>query len=187
MITKGLDFDNVNVVGVINADNMLNFPDFRSHERSFQLMAQVSGRAGRRNKRGKVVIQTYNPDHPIIKYVVDHNYTEMCTKQLLQRQQFHYPPYCRLIQITLKHQDSHKLNEAASYLAHNLRLNFSKKVFGPEYPVVARIRNLYLKNILIKLDRDNQVQQHKEKIMQIIDDFLKNFSSVKVAVDVDPM
>jgi len=187
MITKGLDFDNVNVVGIINADNMLNFPDFRSHERSFQLMAQVSGRAGRRNKRGKVVIQTYNPEHQIIKFVVDHNYIGMCNMQLLQRQQFHYPPYSRLIQITLKHQDSHRLNEAASYLAHNLRLKFSKKVFGPEYPVVSRIRNLYLKNILIKLDRDQHLQKHKEEIMRIADDFLKNFSSVKLAVDVDPM
>lgn len=187
MITKGLDFDNVNVVGILNADNMLNFPDFRAHERSFQLMAQVSGRAGRRNKRGKVVIQTYNPEHPIIQLVLDHNYIEMCNKQLQQRRQFNYPPYSRLIQITLRHQDSAKLNEAATYLAHDLRLKFGKKVFGPEYPVVSRIRNFYLKNILLKLNRDNLVQSHKEEILQITNEFLKKFSSVRVAIDVDPI
>ncbi|HOY32495.1 MAG TPA: primosomal protein N' [Bacteroidales bacterium] len=186
MITKGLDFDNVNIVGILNADNMLNFPDFRAHERSFQLMAQVSGRAGRRNKRGKVVIQTYNPEHPIIKLVLDHNYLEMCTQQLRQRQQFHYPPYSRLIQITLRHQDSNKLNEAASYLAQNLRRTFGKKVFGPEYPMVSRIRTYYLKNILIKLDRDNAIPAHKETILRLVDEFNKKFSSVKAAIDVDP-
>lgn len=187
MITKGLDFDNVNVVGILNADNMLNFPDFRAHERGFQLMAQVSGRAGRRNKRGQVVIQTYNPDHPIIKLVLQHDYVSMCTQQLQQRRQFKYPPYNRLIQITLRHQDSAKLNEAAAYLAHNLKLKFAKKVFGPEYPVVSRIRNFYLKNILIKLDRDNFVQSHKEELIKITDEFLKKHPSVKLAIDVDPI
>jgi len=187
MITKGLDFDNVNVVGILNADNMLNFPDFRAHERSFQLMAQVSGRAGRRNKRGKVVIQTYNPEHPIIKLVIDHNYMEMCNKQLQQRRQFNYPPYSRLVQITLKHQDAGKLNEAAKLMAHDLRLKFPKKIFGPEYPVVSRIRNFYLKNILIKLDRDNHVQENKDEIMKIIAEFSKNFPSFRVLIDVDPI
>jgi len=187
MITKGLDFDNVNVVGILNADNMLNYPDFRSHERSFQLMAQVSGRAGRRNKRGKVVIQTYNPDHPVIKLVLQHNYIEMCNIQLLQRQKFNYPPYSRLILITLKHQDANKLNDAAAFLAHDLRRLFSKKVFGPEYPVVSRIRNLYLKNILIKLERGSHLQQHKDDILKIIGEFAAKFSSVRISVDVDPM
>jgi primosomal protein N' (replication factor Y) len=187
MVTKGLDFDNVSLVGILNADNMLSYPDFRSHERSFQLMSQVSGRAGRRNKRGKVIIQTYNPGHPIIQLVLQNNYAAMCTQQLDQRQRFNYPPYCKLVQITLKHQDTTTLNEAASALAHDLKLIFPKKVFGPEYPVVSRIKNLYLKNILLKLDRNNSLAKNKNLISHELSVFQKKYSSVRVNIDVDPM
>lgn len=187
MVTKGLDFDNVSLVGILNADNMLSYPDFRSHERSYQLMSQVSGRAGRRNKRGKVIIQTYNPEHPIIQLVLQNNYATMCTQQLDQRKRFNYPPYCKLIQITLKHQDTKVLNDAASYLAHNLKLLFPKKVFGPEYPVVSRIKNLYLKNILLKLDRNYALAKSKDQLMKEILAFQKDHSSVRISIDVDPM
>lgn len=187
MVTKGLDFDNVSVVGILNADQMLSYPDFRAHERSFQLMAQVSGRAGRRSKRGKVVIQTYTPDHPMIQLALQHNYTAMFNQQLIQRRQFNYPPFTRLIQLTLKHKDTDTLNAAAAYLTHNLRLLFHKKVIGPEYPMVSKIRNLYLKNILLKLDKDGQVQKHKERVMQMILEMNKKFSSVIVSIDVDPL
>ncbi len=187
MVTKGLDFDNVALVGILNADNMLNYPDFRSHERSFQLMSQVSGRAGRRNKRGKVIIQTYHVQHPIIQLVLQNNYTAMCNMQLEQRMRFNYPPYCKLIQITLKHQDTHTLNDAATYLAHDLKLLFPKKVYGPEYPVVGRIKNLYLKNIMLKLDRDMNLSKNKLKILEEIALFQKKHSSIRVVIDVDPM
>ncbi|MCK9611708.1 MAG: primosomal protein N' [Bacteroidales bacterium] len=187
MVTKGLDFDNVSVVGILNADQMLSYPDFRAHERSFQLMAQVSGRAGRRSKRGKVVIQTFTPDHPMIQLALQHNYTAMFNQQLIQRRQFNYPPFTRLIQLTLKHKDTDILNAAAAYLTHNLRLLFHKKVIGPEYPMVSKIRNLYLKNILLKLDKDGQVQKHKERVMQMILEMNKKFSSVIVSIDVDPL
>ena len=187
MVTKGLDFDNVSLVGILNADNMLSYPDFRSHERSYQLMSQVSGRAGRRNKRGKVIIQTYNPDHPIIQLVLQNNYAAMCTQQLDQRKRFNYPPFCKLVQITLKHQDTKVLNDAAAYLAHNLKLLFPKKVFGPEYPVVSRIKNLYLKNILLKLDRNNVLSKNKDQMLKEILAFQKNHSSVRISIDVDPM
>jgi primosomal protein N' (replication factor Y) (superfamily II helicase) len=187
MVTKGLDFDHVAMVGILNADNMLNYPDFRSHERSYQLMSQVSGRAGRRSKRGKVIIQTYNPQHPIIQLVLQNNYAEMCNLQLVQRRQFNYPPYCKLIRITLKHYNSEALNAAATYLAHNIRLLFPKKVYGPEYPVVSRIKNLYLKNILLKLDRDATLLQNKLNILEEIDAFQKKFTTIKVHIDVDPL
>jgi primosomal protein N' (replication factor Y) (superfamily II helicase) len=187
MVTKGLDFDNVSLVGILNADNMLSYPDFRSHERSFQLMSQVSGRAGRRNKRGKVIIQTYNPEHPIIQLVLQNNYAVMCTQQLDQRKRFNYPPFCKLIQITLKHQDTKVLNDAATWLAHNIKLLFPKKVFGPEYPVVSRIKNLYLKNILLKLDRNTSLSKNKDQILQEISAFQKKFTTVRVCIDVDPM
>ncbi|MEI6852591.1 MAG: primosomal protein N', partial [Bacteroidota bacterium] len=186
-VTKGLDFDNVSLVGILNADNMLSYPDFRSHERSFQLMSQVSGRAGRRNKRGKVIIQTYNPAHPIIQLVLQNNYAAMCTQQLDQRQRFNYPPFCKLVQITLKHQNTTTLNEAAASLAYDLKLIFPKKVFGPEYPVVSRIKNLYLKNILLKLDRNNALSKNKSQILAELAIFQKKYSSVRISIDVDPM
>ncbi len=187
MVTKGLDFENVSLVGILNADNMLSFPDFRAHERGYQMIAQVSGRAGRKNKRGKVVIQTYNPDHPIIKQALQNDYHAMCNEQLHQRQRFAYPPFSRLIQITLKHQDTTTLNDAARFLAHDLKIIFAKKVFGPEYPVVSRIKNLYLKNILIKLERNASLQKHKDEIQSSILEFSKKNPSVKVSLDVDPL
>ena len=140
MVTKGLDFDNVSVVGILNADSMLNFPDFRSFERAYQLMAQVSGRAGRKKKRGKVIIQTYSPDNKIIESVKKNDYRGMFNAEMSERKFFSYPPYCKLIKVTAMHADYQLTNYAARDLAILMRQQFGRHVLGPEYPTVARIR-----------------------------------------------
>jgi primosomal protein N' (replication factor Y) len=189
MVTKGLDFDHVSLVGILNADNMINFPDFRAHERSFHLMEQVSGRAGRKHKRGKVVIQTFHPDHPIIQFVIHHDFKGMARYELAQRRKFRYPPYFRLINIRVKHKESGTVNRAASVLAGALRDLLGKRVLGPEYPPVTRVRGLYVKHILIKLERDPQLPAHKREIMKVIDKLSggNEFRRVRILVDVDPL
>ncbi len=189
MVSKGLDFNNVSVVGILNADNMLNFPDFRSHERAFQLMAQVSGRAGRDQKRGKVIIQSFNPHHAVIRQVIDNDYEGMYNNQILERRNFHYPPFYRLLKLTALHKDPEKLNRAAAQLAHVLKKAYPGMVFGPEYPIVARIRNQYMKNILVKLHRSPGLPKEKEKIKGIIEKFKegKDNKGVRVITDVDPV
>ena len=189
MVTKGLDFDNVSIVGILNADNMLNYPDFRSFERSFQLMAQVSGRAGRKKKRGKVVIQSYDPGHSVIQNVVVNNYVGLYESEIGQRKKFKYPPFYRLIEITAKHKDFKVLNKAADELAGRLRRKFGKRVLGPEYPVIGRVRNLYLKKILIKLEKEVSVSKAKITLQETVDTFKMSsgFKQVRVLVDVDPM
>ena len=189
MVTKGLDFDNVSMVGILNADSMLNFPDFRSFERSYQLMAQVSGRAGRKNKRGKVIIQSQNPDHSIIQEVIANDYLSMYTNQLMDRKNFNYPPYYRLIEITVIHKDPDLVNVAAKYLADALKHHFAKRVLGPEFPLVSRIRNLYHKNILLKIERDASVNQVKKIVSELLIKFRStpDYKSVRVQIDVDPM
>jgi primosomal protein N' (replication factor Y) (superfamily II helicase) len=188
MVTKGLDFDNVSLVGILNADNMLNFPDFRSHERSYQLMEQVSGRAGRKAKQGKVIIQSYNPAHHIIQFVVMHDYYAYFKSQLEDRNKFHYPPYYRLINLRLKHRDPNVLNKAARDLAQDLRADLGKRVLGPEYPLVSRIKNFYIKQILVKIEKGPNVGGLKEMIRKKIDDMQKipAYRQVRVNADVDP-
>jgi primosomal protein N' (replication factor Y) len=189
MVTKGLDFDNVALVGILNADNMLQFPDFRAYERSFQLMAQVSGRAGRKNKRGKVIIQTYNPNHSIIKDVIMNNFVSMYTNELLDRRNFHYPPFYRLIEITLKHADSNILSDGAKNLVKNLKNHFGNRVLGPETPAIARVRNLYIRNILIKVEKEASTAQVKQFINDELINFHKTteYKSIRVSMDVDPI
>ncbi len=189
MVTKGLDFNNVSMVGILNADSMLNFPDFRAFERSYQLMAQVSGRAGRKNKRGKVIIQTHNPEHTIIQNVWNNDYLNMYTFQLLDRKNFNYPPYYRLIEITLIHRDLDLVNASAKSFADELKQQFGKRVLGPEFPLVARVRNMYRKNILLKIERDVSVTQFKKIVTEMIVKYKndKLFKSVKVQIDVDPL
>jgi primosomal protein N' (replication factor Y) len=188
MVTKGLDFDKVSVVGVLDADNPLNFPDFRAHERSFQLMAQVSGRAGRKEKQGLVVIQTAQPEHPVLKFIVDNNYIDFFKSELQQRQQFMYPPFYRLIRITIKHRDRAITNAAAEMLVALLKQAFGKRVLGPEEPIVSRIQTFYIKNILLKVERDRSVARAKEILAECIvkvkgqDDY----RSVFFSPDVDP-
>jgi len=188
MVTKGLDFENVSLVGILNADNMISFPDFRSFERSYQMMAQVSGRAGRKKKQGKVIIQTYNPTHPIIRQVTANDYQGMYTSQMAERHTYNYPPYFRLIRITLKHRDARRLDESAVWLAKMLRDAFGQRVLGPEFPAVSRIRNLYLKNFLIKIEKGAALARLKFELSTILQQFAKqsNYRQVIVAVDVDP-
>ena len=189
MVSKGLDFDNVSIVGILNADNMLNFPDFRAFERSFQLMAQVSGRAGRKKKQGKVVIQTSDSNHQIIKQVVENDYKGFFGSQLKERKQFYYPPYFRLINITIRHRDKRALNEAASYIAQNLKGHLGNRVLGPEEPVIGRIYNWHIKQIIVKLEKNKEITARKQLIMDICNGVKaqQGFTTLQVVYDVDPM
>ncbi len=188
MVTKGLDFENVGLVGVLNADNMLHFPDFRSFERAYQLMSQVSGRAGRKGKRGKVLIQSYNPEHQIIRQVIDHDYEGMFKNELVDRRNFRYPPFYRLITLTLRHRDKAKVGQASHYLADQMKAVFGERVLGPEAPGVERVRTYYLQQIVLKLEKKISLNQSKEKLREILNDFQANdrFKSVRLGIDVDP-
>ena len=189
MISKGLDFNNVKVVGILNADNMLNFPDFRSHERSFQLMAQVSGRAGRKNSKGLVIIQTSERKHPIIHYVVDNDYNGMFVNQLNERKQFKYPPFYRLIEIVLKHKKNAVLDRASEKLGDMLKKEFGNRVMGPEFPLINRIQDYYLKRILIKLEKNSSIGEKKQRLTEITETLLSTheFNNLQINIDVDPM
>lgn len=188
MVTKGLDFNHVSVVGIVSADNLIYFPDFRAFERAFQQMTQVSGRAGRHGHRGKVIIQTFNPYHQAIRNVIDNDYKSMYSSQITDRRVFRYPPYYRLIDITLKHRDSDTLNEGAARYASMLRQVFATRVIGPEHPNVSRIRGLYIKKILLRFERTEAIAQAKEIILNMGDDLKrdKTFSSLQIHFDVDP-
>jgi primosomal protein N' (replication factor Y) len=187
MLTKGLDFRHVKLVGIMNADNLLNFPDFRAHERSYQLMAQVSGRAGRTDLRGKVLIQTYNPHHNILQQVSTNAFKEMFTEQMNERFNFKYPPIYRLIKITFKHKDYNRVNLAADWYAKSLKQVFKSNVLGPEFPAVSRIRNLYNKNILVKIPQNQSLGKTKAAIIKIETSFnaVKDFRAVRVVLNVD--
>ena len=187
MLAKGLDFRNVSLVGIMNADNLLNFPDFRAHERSFQLLQQVSGRSGRTNKRGKVLIQTYNPYHQILQQVTTYDYTGMYKDQLEERRQYKYPPFYRLIKLTGRHKDYNRVMEATDWVARSLRNSLRDHVLGPEFPPIARIRNQYNRNILIKIPQGQSLQKTKELIKRAEVTFssIKEFSGVRLIIDVD--
>jgi len=188
MLTKGLDFRNVKLVGIMQADSMLNFPDFRAHERSYHLMAQVSGRAGRTQERGKVLIQSYNPYHQILQQVSTNDFKQMYTEQMEDRRIYKYPPIYRMIRITLKHKDYQKVNVGTEWYAKSLRTVFADHVLGPEFPPVARIRNQYLKNILVKIPPKQSLGKTKEAISKINNSFLsvKDFRPIRVILNVDP-
>ncbi len=188
MVTKGLDFDNVQVVGVLSADSMLSFPDFRAHERSFQLMLQVSGRSGRKDKQGSVVIQAWKPNHPILKDVVNHDYISMYLRQLTERKKFSYPPYYRLIIIRMKHRKPEILNEAAAVFTKDLKHKYGKLVYGPEYPLVGRVRNFYIKQTMLKIPKGMNLIDVKNNIRESVIGMKTNsgYKSVIVHFDVDP-
>lgn len=187
MLAKGLDFDNVSLVGVMNADNMLFHPDFRSFERSFQMLMQVSGRAGRSEKRGKVIIQTYNPNHNTIQQVTNNDYFGMYKEQLYDRKIYFYPPYFRLIKITLKHRDYEKLKEGSMWLYQVMKQNLDIPVLGPEEPGINRIRNEYLRVILIKIPQKENLGLIKGKISRMLNSFeaVATYRSIKTIVNVD--
>ena len=187
MLSKGLDFENVSLVGILNADNMLNFPDFRAHERSYDMMVQVSGRAGRSKKQGNVAIQTFNPYHQILQQVSTTNYAEMYKEQLQERWQYQYPPYFRLIKITLKHKDYIKVDSGVNWLAKALQNVFRENVLGPTAPVVSRVRNQYIKNLTIKIPPKQNLAETKKHIEKIKNTFqsVKDFRPIRFIVDVD--
>lgn len=187
MLAKGLDFDNVSLVGIMNADNMLYHPDFRAFERSYQMMTQVAGRSGRAEKRGKVVIQTYNPLHNIIQQVTNNDYEGMYKEQLYERKIYYYPPFYRLIRLTLKHRDFEKLKEGSMWLYQVLQQNLTIPVLGPEEPAIGRIRNEYIRTIMIKMPGDASIQGTKKTIQKILNSFdlVSQYRTIKVTVNVD--
>lgn len=188
MVTKGLDFDNVQVVGILSADSMLSFPDFRASERSFQLMLQVSGRSGRKDKQGTVVVQSWRPDNPILKDVVNHDYSNMYLRLLAERKKFNYPPYYRIILVRIKHKKSDILNQAAASFTKDLRSKYGKLVYGPEYPLVGRVRNFYIKHTMIKIPKGLNLTKVKNDIYSSVirTKTSSSFKSIIFQYDVDP-
>ena len=186
MLSKGLDFSKVSLVGVLNADSLLNFPDFRSYERSYQLLTQIAGRAGR-TKKGKVIIQTYNPTHEIIAQVATHDYLNMAETQLKERQQFKYPPFYKIINITLKHKNKLTLDEGTAWFNKALKNTFGNWVLGPTTPVIAKIRNKYIKEILIKIPSNQSLYKTKVAINKLKISFISTaaFRSIQLIIDVD--
>ncbi|MBQ8564365.1 MAG: primosomal protein N' [Bacteroidaceae bacterium] len=189
MVTKGLDFDRVSIVGILSADSMLSFPDFRAHERAFQMMAQVAGRSGRGKSRGVVFLQTSQPQLPIIEQVIQHDYVGMYREQLSQRQTFGYPPFTRLIYIYLKHRDEAVLDTLSHQYAVLLRKVFGERVLGPDNPPVARIQSLYIRKIMLKVETSASMAQVKDLLRQIYERSLvdERFKSLTLYYDVDPM
>ena len=189
MITKGLDFKNVNLVGVLNTDHFLNFPDFRAHEKAFQVLTQVAGRSGRSGQRGKVFLQTYQPEHPIIKNVINNDYDEMYNNQLIERKDYNYPPFVRLIRITLKDKSYEKLNSSSDWINKVMRANYKGIVLGPVYPEVSRIKNKYHKEFLIKLAGLKELNNFRNTFQSIMKSFdsISKYRSVRIIVDVDPI
>lgn len=189
MVAKGLDFPDITVIGIISADSLLKYPDYRANERSFQLLAQVSGRAGRRGKQGKVVIQTYDPTHRVIAQVISNDYLDLYNTEMVERKAFKYPPFYRIINLDIKHKDPEKLYHQAEYLAIELRKHFGNRVIGPEFPLINRIRNYYIKSIMLKFEKD-AVSIAKVKV--ILQDVLLQFQTTNlskgciVQPDVDP-
>jgi len=189
MVAKGLDFADVTVIGIINADSMLKFPDYRANERSYQMLAQVSGRAGRRGKQGKVVIQTYDVKHRVIKQVIENDYRDLYFTEMEERKSFNYPPFYRVINLDIKHKDPEMLYNQAAYLATELRKSFGDRVVGPETPLVSRIRNYYIKSIMLKFEKDGV---SVNKVKATIRDVITQFQTTKlskgsiVQADVDP-
>ncbi len=189
MVSKGLDFDHVSIVGILNADTMLNYPDFRAYERAFQLMAQVAGRAGRKNKRGKVILQTKSIDHPIIPQVISNDYEGMVGGQLAERQMFHYPPYYRLIYVYMKHRNETLLDLMAQTMATKLRTVFGNRVLGPDKPPVARVQTLFIRKIVLKIEANAPMARVRELLVRIQKETVAEdrFKSLIVYYDVDPM
>lgn len=188
MVTKGLDFDNVSLVGILNADNMLHYPDFRANERAFQLMIQVSGRAGRRNKQGKVIIQAYDPQHKTIQQVLRNDYAAMYADEVAERQVFKYPPYYRLIDISIRNRDFNESRLVAKELAFHLKQKLGNRVLGPEIPSIGRIKNYFIFNLMIKADNNTQLSQLKEFLWLNIHELQKTKEGRRsvFSIDIDP-
>ena len=189
MVTKGLDFDNVSVVGILNADAMLNMPDFRAYELAFTMMAQVAGRAGRKHRRGLVLLQTKNPDHEIVRQLVANDVKGFYQNLMEERQAFRYPPFSRLVYVYLKHRDEQLLNTAAIEMASRLRQLFSTRVLGPDKPAVARVKTLFIRKIVLKLELSLNVVQVRQCLREVQRQLLadKRYNALQVYYDVDPL
>lgn len=188
MVTKGLDFAHVGLVGVLSADRMLNFPDFRSFERAYQMLTQVAGRAGRSGERGKVILQTYNPDHWVMTKVMANDYMGLVQQELIERKNYRYPPFVRLVRLTLKHTDAQRLEVAAEVLAARLTQRFMARVIGPETPMISRINDLHHRVLLLKFERELRPDAYKELLQADLDAFQadERFKRIRLIVDVDP-
>ena len=188
MVSKGLDFKDVALVGVMSADKMLTFPDFRSFERSYQMLTQVAGRAGRADTRGKVVVQTFSPEHWVIRQVVDGNHEKLVKNELFERSAYLYPPYVRLIRISLRHSDQKRVKSGAEVLAKRLRQRFGERVVGPDTPNLSRVNDLFRLELLLKFERELSPSKYKAILEQDLDDFVTDarFKRLRVKVDVDP-
>lgn len=189
MITKGLDFKNVGLVGVLNADNLIYFPDFRTTERSYQLMTQVAGRAGRNNQSAQVLIQTYTPNHPIFEKIISYDYLGLYHSECQERKKYHYPPFSRLIKITSRGKDDKSLELAAKKLVKKLKEHPHILVLGPEYPLIKRIKNWYAQEILIKVHKSDPLSESKPFILKTLREFFSQaeHKSLRYSIDVDPM
>ncbi len=190
MVTKGLDFENVGLVGVLSADQLLQFPDFRAGERAFQLMTQVSGRAGRKHRRGKVIIQAYNTAHPVLGEVISNNLTAFFSRELEERQTFRYPPFYRLIKVTLRHKKPQVLNDATRIFDRFIKARLGEWIIGPAIPYISRVRGYYLMDFLVKLERDSRKMTFAKDTLHQATDNLQSqqgFSGVRVTIDVDPI
>ncbi len=189
MVTKGLDFDNVGLVGVLSADHLFYFPDFRASERGFQLITQVSGRAGRKHKRGKVIIQAFNTSHPVLKEVLQNDFQHFFEREIEERKTFLYPPFCRLIKITLKHKKPDILNEAAKVFSKALKKSLGDRVIGPAVPGIPRVRTYFLMDLLLKMERNSEkIAFAKSAILEAIQTThsVQGFSMVRININVDP-
>ena len=189
MITKGLDFDHIGLVGIMNFDQLYRFPDFRSQERAFQLVTQVAGRAGRKNERGKVILQTYHTSHPLIKRVMEYDFQSFFETEIEERKNFFYPPFCKMIHITIRHKSSDVTEKSAGYLTAKLQHNFGNRIKGPVEPSIARIRNLFIREIWIKLEKKQDlINQVKSDLQKFVTETLsqKGWSTVRITIDVDP-
>lgn len=189
MVSKGLDFENVSLVGILNADNLLNYPDFRAHERAFQMMTQVSGRAGRKNKQGTVILQTSQPANPIIQFVRNNDFNSFFETQLAERRLFNYPPFCRLISIVMRGREDFALDQASKQFANSLRQSFHERVLGPTTPAIGRIQSLYIRNILLKIENNASpalvrkvIEHYKQSVLS-----QPAYKSILIHFDVDPL
>jgi primosomal protein N' (replication factor Y) len=190
MVAKGLDFENVSTVGILNADHLINFPDFRANERAYQLITQVAGRAGRRKQQGIVYVQTSNPDHPVIEQIMQSDYQTMYEKDLVERKDFDYPPYHRLIKIQLKHKDPLELYKLGNKAKNHFISFFGNSILGPEKPHVSRIRTWYLLNFVLKVENNGkQIAEQKYKLALAVNQLQKQkeFNKLKIVIDVDPI
>ncbi|MBF1436024.1 MAG: primosomal protein N', partial [Prevotella micans] len=189
MVSKGLDFDNVSVVGILDADSIMNYPDFRAHELAFAMMSQVSGRAGRKGKQGLVILQTKSPELPLIRQLMEAAHSSFFADHLSERRKFHYPPFYRLIYIYLKHRNENTVNSAALELGSRLREILGSRVLGPDKPAVARIKTLFIRKIVLKLENGIDYTHVRTYLRQVNMALLadKHYSSIQIYFDVDPV